>query len=157
MSDDSARREVSERPEAADHLGEILGGLSEALVAWQEVSEHITAPVDIPSQEDLRIHLVPLATVERLEEYRAERSNWHPVWGIFLGAILGIFINGVTGGQMTLAAWVLVAAFLVMGGLAFGSALRYQRRGDRLREQMLLRLRTTGYVDSHGLTGEEQQ
>lgn len=104
----------------------------------------------------MTVTLVPLDFVERLEEYRGEMRLWHTVWTVFAGAVLGMLVNSVTGGHMTTAAWVLIAVFLIMAALAFASALRYKRRGDQLRDQMLASRLPRPPADIEGQNLEEE-
>jgi len=67
MTNDHDRRQHSDPTPTGDQLGEILGTLAAAMIAWGETTGQITAPVDIPRREDMRIQLVPLTSVERLE------------------------------------------------------------------------------------------
>ena len=111
--------------------------LQEILQQVQIPSQSITAPVILPPPEDMEVRLVSSTSLERLEEYRSEVNKWYTIVGIFLGAILGIFINSVTGGNMTSQAWILVLTFLFFAVLTGFTGWNYQKRVNQVRSQIL--------------------
>ena len=123
----------SEDLSLVDHLQNLEQTISRVL----ESSQRIVAPVVLPPPKDLEVRLVAATSLVRLEEYRQEENKWFAVTGIFLGGILGVFVNWVTGGVMSAAAWVLVAAFAVMGGVAGYSTREYRKRAAPLWKRVL--------------------
>jgi transcriptional regulator with XRE-family HTH domain len=109
----------------------------DSLRRLQSTSNQLMAPVSIPSSEDLTVRLVPSTLLERLEEYRAEENKWSSWLGVFVGAILGVFINLATGGTMTNQAWVVLAILTVVAVLVGRSAWAYRRRANTLRTELL--------------------
>lgn len=55
-----------------------------------------SAPILIPSQDQLAVDLVPANLVYQLEEYRSDQMRWEAVMWAFIGAILGIIVNWIT-------------------------------------------------------------
>lgn len=120
-------------------ISEELQNAMDAVSRLQTTSLEITAPVTIPSSDDLTVSLVPASFLERLEEYRSEESKWLSGLGIFAGSILGIFINVATGGSMSAQAWIILAVLMVMVCFTGWSAWTYRQRGNNLKEQLLTR------------------
>jgi transcriptional regulator with XRE-family HTH domain len=102
----------------------------------QQTAQRITAEVVLPSQEDLQVRLISASSFERLEEYRNEENKWFSLAGLFVGAILGVLINSVTGGVMTSAAWIFIGLFLVMTVIMAWTAYTFQKRAERLRTRI---------------------
>jgi transcriptional regulator with XRE-family HTH domain len=118
-------------------LIEEIQGLKEKLTLLQATSQAITAPVTLPSREDMEVRLVSSTALDHLEEYRAEENKWFSLLGVFIGSILGIFVNVFTGGQMKAEAWILIVVFVLFVVLTGWTGLTYRRRGDRLRDRIL--------------------
>jgi len=116
--------------EKLDYLEQTVSGVLAA-------SQRISAPVILPPTEDLQVRLVAATSLVRLEEYRQEENKWFAVTGMFLGGILGMFVNWVTGGVMTPASWVLVVAFLVIAALAGYTSWQYHLRAAPLWKRIL--------------------
>jgi transcriptional regulator with XRE-family HTH domain len=138
-------------PNQTKEKGEIISEihkLKESLADVRISSQSITAPVILPPPEDMEVRLVSSTSLQRLEEYRSEENKWYAVMGIFLGAVLGIFINVTTGGSMTSVAWILVATFAGFGALTGLTARNYQTRGNEIRAR-ILRDRIETYSDSN--------
>jgi transcriptional regulator with XRE-family HTH domain len=126
---------VNEDKEASA-LFEELHNAKEALKRLRTTSREITAPVALPSSADLTVKLVPSTVLERLEEYRSEESKWLSVSGIFIGSILGIFINVATGGAMSTQAWIILGVLLLMASFSGWTARSYSRRAGSLKKQL---------------------
>lgn len=118
-------------------LTEELQNAKIALKRLQTTSREITAPVTIPSSADLAVKLVPSTVLERLEEYRSEESKWLSILGIFIGAILGVFINVATGANMSSEAWIILVFLSLMVLITGWSAWTYRKRGNVLKAQLL--------------------
>lgn len=110
--------------------------MKETISNLQESSMKMTAPVVMPEPKDMEVRLVASSSLERLEEYRSEENKWYSVFTLFVGAIMGVFVNVVTGGNLTTAAWILVGAFLLMGGFAGWSAFGFQKRAETIRRKI---------------------
>jgi len=101
-------------------------------------SAELTAPVIIPASEDMRIHLVPAHSLERLEEYRADESRYMLFVGIFAGTISGILVNWFTSEQFTVTNSSLVLLgllVLLMVGCVY-RIFRINQRADKIRIRM---------------------
>jgi len=108
---------------------EDLESLRQAFSRLSETTQELTAPVTIPSREEMAVRLVPLNSLDRLEEYRFETDFWLAMSGILVGAALGILVNLATGGDLTPAAWVLIVVLPLIAVGTVSAALRYVRRG----------------------------
>ena len=108
-----------------------------AAISNLKESPVLTADVKIPKREHLQISLVPSTYVERTDEYRDDETTWRTYSGIFFGAILGILVNLVTGGQMKTETWLVVVVFGLMAGLTLAFALQANHRRTKLRKELL--------------------
>lgn len=111
--------------------------LQAAITELQATSKEITAPVALPSKQQLEVRLIPTTSFERLEEYRAEENRWFTWAGIFLGAVIGLFINLVTGGKATITTWIVAATFFIMVIFTGLSARSYSQRAKNLRDEIV--------------------
>lgn len=118
-------------------ISEEIEILKQNFAELKNTSQSLTAPVKIPSQEHMQVHLVPAASLERLEEYRSDESTWWTWFGLFVGSIIGVFINAATGGRMTTEAWILIGVFIIMAGLTGWFALKSKRKGSELSKKLL--------------------
>jgi len=126
--------------EPSDHPSVLAGEierLKENLAQLQATHQEITAPVTLPSREDMAVTLVSSTSLEHLEEYRSETNRWSSWASLLIGSIIGIAVNVATGGEMKREAWVMVAAFALLAGLTGWSAARYHLRGNKLRDSLL--------------------
>jgi transcriptional regulator with XRE-family HTH domain len=118
-------------------VAEEVESLKQNFAELQATSEALTVPIRIPSRERMQVHLVPSTLLERLEEYRSDESMWLVWFGIFVGSIIGVFVNVATGGQMKNEAWLLIGVFIVMSGLTGGFAYKAKMRGSKLKHELL--------------------
>ena len=132
-------------------LAENVQAVKEKVSVLREASEALTAQVILPLPEDMAVRLVPVESVRRLEEYRGDGDMWIAVAAGFGGAILGVFVNLVTGGEIKAETWIVTTVFLLMAAVSGWSACQYRRRGDRLSRDILRRGRPT--VHRPGTTG----
>ena len=102
----------------------------------QATSKDLTAPVALPSRQKLEVKLIPITSFERIEEYRAEENKWFTWFGVFFGAMLGVFINLITGGQATISTWIVSGTFIVMASITGLSAKNYSQRALKLRNEL---------------------
>lgn len=113
-------------------------------------SRDITAPVMFPSLADVQVRFISVISLERLNEYRSEETKWFTVSGSFIGAIFGVIINLIVGGQMQSTGWILILVFLMIAAAAAWSAYQYRQRAEQLSNQLLERtqpIRPTARVD----------
>lgn len=111
--------------------------LQAAISELQATSKEITAPVALPTKQQLEVRLIPTTSFERLEEYRSEENKWFTWAGIFVGAILGLCINLITGGEATISTYIVAVTFLVMTILTGWSARNYSNRAKKLRDDII--------------------
>lgn len=139
-----------------ESLASGLEELREQVNGLQQTGERITAQVEIPTREAMKVKLVPATFIARIEEYSSDSVIWYAVAGAFGGATLGIVVNAATGGTMTPTAWVLITIFVLLMSLFI---VLIRRNAERLREakwQMLgvgidPALRREADPDSNGL------
>lgn len=112
------------RSEILSEIENIRGNLSR----FETSRFPITAPVILPASEDMAVQLVSTTSLERLEEYRSEESKWSSIMSVFIGALIGVLTNVVTGGDMTKEAWFLVSLFLIISVLVFFTYWNYRTR-----------------------------
>jgi hypothetical protein len=122
-------------------LGKQSKGLSGSAntAEGQRVRLDISAPIDIPGANELAILLVPLTIVERLEESRSDQRYWESITSALGGAVLGIFINWITGdpiiiSKISILAVIMLSTFLC---IALVSVNKYKRRADNAKNQAL--------------------
>jgi len=97
---------------------------------------YFTAPVEMPSREQMRVKLVPLHLVNRLEEARSDERFWGAVFWTVLGAILGIICNWVTSDPIIIsrASLVVMAILIVVGVLScWGGVSKYKARAESIK------------------------
>ena len=97
----------------------------------------ITAPVRTPQPEDMEVTLVPSTILDRLDEYRGDESLWLVLFGLFTGAIVGVFVNVATGGRFDVAVLIILVVFVIMACATGGAAWRARTRGNAVKRALL--------------------
>lgn len=113
--------------------------LLEEVRQQQILVSDITAPVEIPAPNQMKVKLVPSHLLKHMEETRADENQWYSVAWAFVGAILGVIVNWVTSNQIeiTRPALVVMATFAIVSFLAFKTARRYANRAEIIRNEMM--------------------
>lgn len=119
-----------------DELASTISDMQGAIADLQKTSQGITAPVSLPSKEELQVSLISTVNFERLEEYRSGENKWFSFGCLFSGAICGILINLVTGASANSNTWIVGGTFLVMGILCFLSGFNYSKKATALTEKL---------------------
>lgn len=102
-----------------------------------ELAPVLTAPVQIPARELLSVKLVPLETVERLEEYRSDENVALTFLGTALGGVLGFLVNVVTNGtELSRGSWAFLGLLLLVVVFLLYNVVRSRRRASRLKRRM---------------------
>lgn len=117
-------------------IQEELTVLTNNLVKFEAKAKEITAPVRMPKPDAMQVTLVSTTNLERLEEYRHESNKWDTVFGIFIGSVLGLLSNLVTGGKLGFEAWVLIAILGGMSGLTWWTAYKYKERAAKVKNKI---------------------
>ena len=106
----------------------------------EKASEYyITAPVEIPTREQMTVKLVPMHLMTRLEEARSDEQFWGAVFWAVVGAILGVVCNWVTSDpiDITRPSLVVMAVFVAIGFLTFfGGVRKYQSRAQNIKSEV---------------------
>lgn len=126
----------TESEEQSLTIVEEVQSLKQQLAQLQSTSREITAPVSLPKPQDMEVKLVAITSLERLEEYRADENEWRSWFGVFVGAIIAVFINIFTGSDVTNETYLLGAFLLLMCVLTGWSVFRYRQRGNALRNEI---------------------
>ena len=97
----------------------------------------LTAQVILPSAEDMSVRLVPLHSLERLEEYRSDENKAFLLIGIFAGSVLGVVGNWATG-DLTISrvSIFMLVVMLVLTFLTIYWARVIAKRSDNVRRQI---------------------
>lgn len=127
----------SQNNPSSQELRSQIRDLQTSISELQATSQEITAPVALPSKQQLEVRLIPTTSFERLEEYRAEENKWFTWAGVFLGAVIGVFINLITGGEATVTTWIVSGTFLAMVIFSGVSARSYSQRAKNLRDEIV--------------------
>lgn len=113
--------------------------ISEIADSIEQSRRELTAPVTLPSIEDMSIRLVPSHRLERLEEYRADEGYALLAAGLFGGGLLGLLVSLATAEISSLSA-PSIAVLVLLLLLTVASAYwihRIRSRVARIRERML--------------------
>jgi hypothetical protein len=102
-----------------------------------QASRTLSAPIEMPPEEDIKVRLVTVGTIDRLSEAMQEESKWGTWGGVFLGALLGIFINIVTGGTLDMSGGILLIVLTLIAGLCGYTSWDYGQRGKVLKKKLL--------------------
>ncbi len=137
--------EMSVRLQAQKPAGVPAGSVDHALIGEIEdlkeqlnaANQTLTAPVLFPTAQAMSVRLAPVHQLDSLDEYRGDESKLLAVFGVFVGAILGVFVNVATGGKMEAAAWIILVVFLVVAALFGYAAWEVRKRGSRLKSRIL--------------------
>jgi len=109
-------------------------------VPSEKASEYyITAPVEIPTREQMTVKLVPLHLMTRLEEARSDGKFWGAVFWAVVGAFFGIVCNWVTSDpiNITTCSLVVMAILVVVGSLTFfGGVRKYHSRAQSIKAEV---------------------
>lgn len=119
-----------------DELISTISDMQGAISDLQKTSQGITAPVSLPSKEELQVRLISTVNFERLEEYRSGENKWFSFGCLFSGAICGILINLVTGASANSNTWIVGGTFFVMGILCFLSGYNYSNKASTLTKKL---------------------
>lgn len=120
-------------------IAQSMSQVQTQLAQAQRQTEGLTAPVIMPTPEDMQIRLVPTHWLHRLEEYRADEGIALTAAGLFVGAILGILVNWATNEQFVVTRFsqVLMGLFAVLAVSLVLWVARTRRRATMIRDQML--------------------
>lgn len=100
---------------------------------------YVSAPVEIPTPEQMTVKLVPFHQVTKWDEARSDGQIWFSVLFALIGAILGILGEWFTSPQLeiTRPSIVLTVVLIALGVPIFLMACcRYKRRADRIKKDM---------------------
>lgn len=102
----------------------------------QKKGATLTAPVQLPSSQKMAVKLIPTNMFNTLEEYRSDQNKWFSICTLFVGAILGIFINLSTGAKADKTTWIVLIILLVVSLFSGHSGRTYSERSKTLKKQI---------------------
>jgi uncharacterized ubiquitin-like protein YukD len=99
----------------------------------------LTAPVELPTADQMKVKLVPSHLLSQLEETRSDENYWSSVGWAFLGAVLGVIVNWATAEQMafTRSSLIIIIVLFISGALAFAASRRHANRARVIRSEMV--------------------
>lgn len=136
LKNNNGGNSAKQSPQSETLLSQVQD-LQSAIAELQTTSKEITAPVALPTKQQLEVRLIPTTSFERLEEYREDENKWFTWSGLFLGAVIGILVNLITGGQATISTWIVAATFFIMTIITGFSAWNYSQRAKNLRNEII--------------------
>src|SRR5262249_48868979 len=97
------------------------------------------APVFAPTQENLAIELAPITLVYQLEQCREDERYWGNVQWVFIGTLLGMFVNWATSSNplITRATAVVSALLLAVVLLAWCARRKHATRAAETRKHIV--------------------
>lgn len=137
LHEKAATKEASSTPNGNSSLTDEIENLKAHIGTLQTTSQQLTAPIRLPDPDEMEVKLVPIESIQRLEEYRADENKWNSWLGVFVGAIIAIIVNIVTGGQTKTETWILLVVFAFLCMLTGLSAYNYKKRADKLVAHLL--------------------
>lgn len=99
-----------------------------------------TAYIKAPSEEHLRVELVPLGLVKRLDEVKEDSGIFQGIFWTLMGTLLGVvtslILSNVNFSTLDRSVWVLVFC-LIISGLLFGVLwIRNSKKTATLRDEL---------------------
>jgi hypothetical protein len=85
----------------------------------------LTAPIHMPSREDLTLNMLPANLIYKYDEYRSDESRMSAFFFTFLGAFLGVIINWVTSHPLVISIPSLIIEFIILIVLIFSGGFTY--------------------------------
>jgi hypothetical protein len=82
----------------------------------------------------MEVKLVPSTILSSLEEYRGDENVLFGFFGLFLGALIGIFTSLATGGTFTSATWLVGIILGLATALTLTTAIVTRRRGNKAKK-----------------------
>lgn len=102
-----------------------------------QASRTLSAPIEMPPMEELTVRMVTVGTIDRLSEAMQEESKWGTWGGVFLGTLLGILSNLVTGGRIDASGGILIAVLVGIAVLCGYTSWDYGQRAKVLKGRLL--------------------
>lgn len=137
----TAQMPKSDVATSADNIGllntEGLNTIRKQLTELARTGAELTAQVEMPSAEHMKVKLVPATFIARMEEYGSDNAVWYTIAGALDGAIIGIGVNAATGGTMTPTAWALIFIFVALTVVFVILIQRNQERIETAKWQIL--------------------
>lgn len=98
----------------------------------------LTAPIRIPSREQLAVNMVPSALVYQYDEYRSDEGHMSAGFYAFLGAFLAVLINWATSYPVPISTPSIVIEVLLPVIVVFLGifAFVFNKRAKRLKSKI---------------------
>ncbi len=102
-------------------------------------SDELTARLVLPSSSLTDVPLIPVHTLDRLEEYRSDENIAHLLIGLFGGSTLGILSNWATDENFTIPRFsiVLIILFIALTVACWIWARRIDNRAKAIKAKMI--------------------
>ncbi|PAX98978.1 hypothetical protein CKO50_23435 [Pseudoalteromonas sp. HM-SA03] len=117
-------------------LASAISDMQSAIADLQKTSSDITAPVALPSKDELQVRLISTTNFDRLEEYRSGENKWFSFGCLFAGMLGGILVNIITGASISPNTWVVGGTFIVGSVLCFLSGYNYSKKATALTNKL---------------------
>ncbi|GAB4217089.1 MAG: hypothetical protein OHK0022_58980 [Roseiflexaceae bacterium] len=129
----STEEQLQELKKQIDSLLQSNKEAEEKLSLAQVRTNSLTAPVEMPTPEDMRIQLIPTHWFDRLEEYRSDEALVFMFIGLFAGTIMGTLTNWFTSENFVITRFAGLFLFLILL-LLVGSIFWQTRISQRTKE-----------------------
>jgi hypothetical protein len=98
----------------------------------------VTAPVELPTQEQMKVKLVPLHLLTRFEEARSDEQYWGSVFWTLIGIILGAVIAWLASDpiRITIPSLVIVLIIVALAVITCQAFRKYKSRADYIRTEI---------------------
>jgi len=98
----------------------------------------ITAPVELPTQEQMKVKLVPSHLLSRFDDARSDEQYWGSVFWTFIGAIMGAIITWATTDPITITvpSLIIVGLMGLFGFLSYRAFSKYRARARRFKDEI---------------------
>lgn len=133
-----SKSQLSELVANIQSLSESIEVTQKRIEQAQDRSNQLTAPLILPTPEDMKIGLVPTHWLDRLEEYRSDENFVNLLIGLFGGAFLGMlgaaFLSPKDSFSTYAIAFLILLLVITISCIVFLSRIR--KRTNELRQKM---------------------
>lgn len=133
--------EFQKNPPSKEAIDERVKSVIEVAEKASNRSDELTARLVLPSSSLTDVPLIPVHTLDRLEEYRSDENIAHLLIGLFGGSTLGILSNWATDENFTMPRFsiVLIILFIALTIACIIWARRIDNRAKTIKAKMISR------------------